>query len=181
MTKTKKKTKAVPAHMLNLKMAHAALTEKGRQTRDLVRSIVHESDQPLTLVEVAALLKKNRTPLSLEHTRKLLLECVAEGTMSSRLETAAERVIRFGKRAEPRGAHLSARYFWARGAQVPKRTKASTVDMTYSAVQKNTSKKKKTSKRTAPVQRSAATDVSVLINRIIELESQLADVRSALR
>jgi len=93
----------------------------GATTRDLLKQIIVEEEQPLSVAEVCfrynALTGKK---LDNQRTNRWLNQLVAAKALSTRVETEAERIVRSGG-VEVRGQ--LARLFSAK-AQVPRRTEA---------------------------------------------------------
>ena len=182
MTKAKKSLNSRNINP-NLAKAHTRLIEKGRKSLDSVLSVIQDSDQPLVISEVTALLAQRGTPYDNTYVRQMINKLAEQGKISQRFETPDERMTRMGGKFEGRGSHFTAVYYWAPVGKVPLRTKATTVK----AVRKNAKKKK-----TATAKRTQSADVLInriesmtselaLLKRVAELEKQLNDVRNALR
>ena len=163
--------------------AHAAVRRKGEVTRDTVYHELRIADQPLVASEIRALLALQGIHYDATYIRTILQGFVAEGTASTRPESADERLIRNGGRAT-RGNHQSAMYFWAPAGKVPFRTKASTVK----PIKARKAKSKKTIRpaRAVPTQ-TGRPEISLkqqphvtLLERVARLEKQLADIQALL-
>lgn len=168
-------------------LARAAQHNRGQRTKELILEVVKNSDQPLVAGEVQAILAQGGESYDRSYILTLLHEMTQSGLVSARVETPDEREIRTSDR---RGMHLTSIYFWAPAGKVPFRTKASSVKL-ISRTTKKKSKSKKTT--TAPASVSAPkskdllariesmTSELALLQRVAELEQQLADIRKVVR
>jgi hypothetical protein len=163
--------------------AHAAVRRKGEITRDAVYHELRIADQPLVASEIRVLLARQGMDFDPTYIRTILQGFVAEGTASTRQESADERLIRNGGRTT-RGSHQSAMYFWAPAGKVPYRTKASTAK----PIKARKAKSKKTIRpaRAVPMQ-TGRPAISLkqqphvpLLERVARLEKQLADIQALL-
>jgi hypothetical protein len=163
------------------KTAHASVRRKGETTRQAVYHELRTADQPLVASEIRAILAERGMKFDPTYVRSILQGFVADGSASTRPESADERLIRNGGRAT-RGNHQSAMYYWAPAGKVPFRTKMTTVKPVI-----NTRKKKKT----RPVAKVAVqtgrvpapakpTNHVTLLERIAQLEKQVADIQAML-
>ena len=155
---------------------------RGVKTRNMILEIVSSSDQPLVSAEVQALLAQRGIIRDRSYVLQLLNFMAEEKLVSSRPETVDEREIRTSDR---RGVHLTSIYFWAPAGKVPYRTKP----MVAKTVNRKKLKKKTQTKKVS----AARADVTglmtriesmsnelALLQRVAELESQLATIRKAL-
>jgi hypothetical protein len=159
------------------KTALATVRRKGEITRDTVLRELRTADQPLVASEIRAMLATKGLAFDPTYVRTILQGFVADGLASSRLETPDERLIRNGGRAT-RGAHQTAMYFWAPAGKVPFRTKMTTVKPTASKKRK----KKNRPVAQAPVQtgRISKPAIPTLLERIAQLEKQVAEIQALL-
>jgi hypothetical protein len=159
------------------KTAHATVRRKGEITRQAVYNELRAADQPLVASEVRALLIKQGVSLDPTYVRSILQGFVADGSASVRRETPDERMIRNGGRAT-RGNHQTAMYYWAPAGKVPFRTKMTTVLPTVSKKHK----KKNRPAVKAPVQtgRVLKPAIPTLLERIAQLEKQVAEIQALL-
>lgn len=159
------------------KTALAAVRRKGEITRDAVLRELRAADQPLVASEVRALLIDKGMVFDPTYVRTILQGFVADGLASTRAESSDERLIRNGGRAT-RGSHHTAMYYWAPAGKVPFRTKMTTVKPTV------TKKRKKKNRPVvkAPVQtgRPAKPMIPTLLERIAQLEKQVAEIQALL-
>jgi hypothetical protein len=159
---------------------------RGIKTRNTILEIVSDSDQPLVSTEVHALLAQRGIVRDRTYVLQLLHEMVEEKLVSSRPETPDERMVRT---TDSRGMHFTAIYFWAPAGKVPFRTKPTVVK----AIRRKPSKKTQTKKVSVARAKAEMTDVTglmarienmtnelALLQRVAELEAQLATIRKAL-
>lgn len=172
----------------------AALVEQrraqGATARSLIKSIVEESDQPLSTAEVRFQLGQTTgRVIDIARVKRYLNDLVSKKQLSARVETEAERITRGGGK-EVRGklAHL---YF--AGSSVPKRTKV--LDgivlgdgKATPEVQRLAAKRWLEKSRTAPAGKYILTEVERLINernelreRVNKLEAVLKQARSVIK
>lgn len=168
---------------------HRKPQARGSITRNTILEIVTASDQPLIAREVQGLLAKRGIKRDGNYVLQILNELADSNLVSSRLETADERMIRTD---DNRGKHFASVYFWAPAGKVPFRTKRSTVELIPRRPNKRVRAK---NKKPVTVSASAkAFDVNglmqriesmtnelALIQRVAELEAQLETVRKAIR
>lgn len=154
---------------------------KGATTRDAILEIVSSSDQPLVSAEVQALLAQRGINRDRSYVLQLLHFMAEEKIVSSRPETVDEREIRT---ADRRGVHLTSIYFWAPAGKVPYRTKPTVAKATDRKLKKKTQTKKVSAARadvTGLMTRiESMSNELALLQRVAELESQLATIRKAL-
>ena len=188
MTKTKKRSTVQAKRdwaLKQLALAHEENRTRGRKSLDTVLSALEDSDQPLTAGEVHKLLAANGTSFTdSSYVRELLRKLVAEGKVSTRNETPAERAIRVSVNPDNawRGAHFTAVYFWAPAGKVPRRTAPVYVAQPKAKRKSKKSKSKKTVTQTAGLSArvEALTGELALLKRIAELENQLSAIRKTL-
>lgn len=186
MTKMTNAQRAVRSE--SIKRAHEARREIGGATRSAVVAVLTDAKQPLVAREVQVLLAGRKIVLNESYVKELLDKLVADRLIATRLETAKEKAIRKG--ADRRGNHFQTSYYWAPAGKVPARTEGRLVqtDSVASRSAKKFARKaaRKKSRRPAgvvAVQTGGSSEklISQLLNRVSELESQLADVRKAAR
>ncbi len=182
----------------NLDLAHEKRREIGEETRNTIKMIVSESDQPMTTAEVTRMYELiSGRSLNYTYISVILNDAVAAGELSLRTETVLEREMRGGK-----GARL-ANLYWRSAKTVPARTRGKIVDgvksstaYTYPAHVQRGKKKNKNKKKNAGVAKAAPSmtgDISAMIELLVatrtealqrqvaELEDKLAKIRSAIR
>ena len=172
MTKTYEHLKAARA------TAHESVRRKGEVTRDAVYNVLNSADQPLVASEIRAILADRGLKFDPTYVRTILQGFVADGSASSRPESADERLIRNGGRVM-RGGHQTAIYYWAPAGKIPFRTKMTTVKPVKSR------KKKSRPVAKAPVQTgrvpaSTRPVIPTLLQRIATLEEKIARMESIL-
>jgi len=179
-----------------LKLAHEKRREIGEETRNTIKMIVSESDQPMTTAEVTRMYELiSGRSLNYTYISVILNDAVEAGELSSRTETVLEREMRGGK-----GARL-ANLYWRSAKTVPARTKGKIVDgvksstaYTYpSHVRRGKNKNKKKNAGVAKTRKVATDDISEMIESLVatrtealqrqvaELEEKLAKIRSAIK
>jgi hypothetical protein len=181
-----------------LKLAHEKRREIGEETRNTIKMIVSESDQPMTTAEVTRMYELiSGRSLNYTYISVILNDAVEAGELSSRTETALERDMRGGK-----GARL-ANLFWRSAKTVPARTKGKIVDGVKSSTAytyppnvrrgKNKNKNKKKNAGVAMTRKAATDDISAMIESLVatrtealqrqvaDLEEKLAKIRSAIK
>lgn len=170
-TKKKKKTSSAPQPEY-LVRAQAANRARGVATRQAMIDVIKSAKQPLTVDEIVYEMKKRKHAHNHEYIRASLRRLVATKQIKSRVETPAERAIR--RPSDGRGAHLTTKYFFV--GSPTRRTAAQSADLV--SAWGRTHKKKRTVRpaKGAPVQTDTST--AALVNRIVELENQLAAIRS---
>lgn len=174
---TKKKTvQAGPTAEIR-NMAYDALAAKSRKNKDAIISVLRKSTQPLVTSEIDAFLAMQGVSMHNTYVGRLLQQLVADGEISQREETPAERKIRFG-REESRGAHFQAIYFWAPAGRVPKRTQASNLHMASRMTQTRRPATKTVKKQTGS--KITTRQNLGLIARVNELENQVTELRKLL-
>lgn len=171
-TKNKKKKTSSAAKSDYLARAQAANRARGAATRQAIIDVIKSSKQPLIVDEIVHEMKKRKLAHGHEYVRVTLRRLVATKQIKTRVETPAERAIR--KPGDLRGAHLTTNYFFV--GSPTRRTAAQSADLV--SAWGRTHKKKRTIRpaKGAPVQTDGS--VTALVNRIVELESQLAAIRS---
>jgi hypothetical protein len=175
-----------------LKLAHEKRREIGEETRNTIKMIVNESDQPMTTAEVTRMYELiSGRSLNYTYISMILNDAVEAGELSSRTETALERDMRGGK-----GARL-ANLFWRSAKTVPARTKGKIVDGVKSSTVLTYSKKSRTGKKknagVARTRKVVTDDISEMIENLVatrtealqkqvaDLEEKLAKIRSAIK
>lgn len=185
-----------------LALAHEKRREQGEETRNTIKMIVKESDQPITTAEVARIheLTSGRR-LNYTYISMILNDAVAAGELSSRQETVLECDLRVG--AGARSASRLSKLYWRSAKTVPTRTRGKIVDgvesstaLTYQKNSKYSKKAKRAAKKNAGVAKAAPNmtgDISVMIELLVatrtealqrqvaELEDKLAKIRSAIK
>lgn len=163
------------------KLAVAARRSQGDSTRDAIISVLKKSKQPLVAREVQALLALQGLRFDISYVGQILLKLANEKMISSREETKKERAIRRGD--DGRGSHFTAVYYWApTGEKVPARTAKTVVQTAVIPIHPG-KKNKKTKKAARPAPASSkqtghsAQTMKMLIDRIVELETELARVK----
>lgn len=171
-------------HAKALAKAHDVRRRDGERTRDAVASVLELSDQPLVAREVQVLLARRGLVLEASYVKDVLDRLVADGRASARPETKREQAIR--KAADGRGNHFQATYFWAPRGRVPARTVA-TVVQTGGVSTRGAKKSLKKSSRPAKATKvqtgkvAKVDTVALLVQRVAELEMQLAEIRKIAR
>ena len=158
------------------KTAHASVRRKGETTRQAVYHELRTADQPLVASEIRAILAERGMKFDPTYVRSILQGFVADGSASTRPESADERLIRNGGRAT-RGNHQTAMYYWAPAGKVPFRTKMTTVKPTVTRKKKKTRPVAKVTVQTGHVSRPT---VPTLLQRIATLEEKVARLESIL-
>jgi len=161
-------------------LAVKAKRAQGDATRDAVLSVLKKSKQPLVAREVQALLALRGIRFDISYVGQTLLKLAEEKMVSSREETKKERAIRRGN--DGRGSHFTALYYWApANEKVPARTVKTVVQTAVIPIHPGKKNKKKKAARpaaAAPAQTGhSAQTMKMLIDRIVELETELARLK----
>lgn len=170
--------------------AHEERLERGELSRELVRIILEESPQPMTVLEIRKSFENVSGKLyDQTYIRRMLEELIDAGKVSTRHETDDERIFRAGGRI-PRGKAGS--YFWAPAGEVPARTEAVVVDgLLLDSENRGGRRKRKirraSSKSSGPVaaSRVQTDDVSRLIDMLVaertkELQARIDELEKVL-
>lgn len=159
-----------------------ALIAKGKSTRSAVHAALKSSSQPLIALEVKQKLAARNIMLDTSYVRAILMQLCEDGRARSRAETPAERVIRMDGREENRGKHINVRYFWAGPGRVPARTAATEFPATsqYRSTKKSFRPAKQVKMQTGNTSAPAKTTTPTMLDRIAQLEKQVAEIKSLL-
>lgn len=183
----------------HLALAHEKRRENGEKTRDMITLIVRGSDQPLTVMEVVRFVEvldeRNIHPT---YVSTMMNTFVKNGVFSSRYETELERDLRGGHSGK------SALLYWGQPGGVPTRTKSTVIDGVSTQnkiIKRNKRAKRKataasTGKKTsglvatrndetgaisAMIEAYVSARTEALQNRVVELETKLAQMRTLLK
>lgn len=195
------KTSTRIAQYPHLALAHEKKRELGQKTKDIVRLIVSGSDQPLTVMEIVRFFEIiDEREIHPTYVSQIANKLVDAGVFSVRVETELEHALRGGY------GNKHALLYWGQPGGVPTRTKGTIIDgvSTQNKIVKRNKKRraksvkasKKTYKETsglvatrndetgaisAMIEAYVSARTEALQNRVVELETKLAQMRTLLK
>lgn len=191
------KTSTRIAQYPHLALAHEKKRELGEKTKDMVRLIVGGSDQPLTVMEIVRFFEViDEREIHPTYVSQIANKLVDAGVFSSRIETELEHTLRGGY------GNKHALLYWGQPGGVPTRTKGTVIDgvTTQNKIVKRNKKRKTKSVRaskktsglvatrndetgaiTAMIEALVSARTEALQNRVVELETKLAQMRNLLK
>lgn len=166
--------------LVNLGKAHARKRELGGETIDMLLDILSSANEPLVVGEISVALAERGRGLDYSYTGQLLSKLANAGKISVRIETPNERDVRVANRSigsQNRGAHFPVKYYSTLANAKKKRKTAQALNTLADGSHRKNNKKKTTRPAKAVRVQTGTLSTRSLLQRVSQLEAELATLR----